>query len=66
MIINLLCFYIGFTMGLSFMDYLDIKNDYFLHLCRYSVFHPFIAILLSPLTFPFYLIILISYKIKGK
>lgn len=65
MIIHILCLYIGFTVGLSLMDYIDIKDQHYLHMCKYSLLHPFLAILFSPLNFPFYLVILISDKIKG-
>lgn len=63
--INLLFLYIGFTLGISFMDFWDIREHCYLHLCRYSLVHPLVAILFSPITFPFYLAVLIFDKIKG-
>jgi len=52
---ELLIFYIGFTMGMCFMDYLDVKDNIDIHMYRRSIFHITLSILLSPFTFPFYL-----------
>lgn len=62
---ELLIFYVGFTMGLCFMDYLDVKDNANIHLYRYSIFHITLSLLLAPITFPFYLIISIKNKIEG-
>ena len=61
---ELLIFYVGFTMGLCFMDYLDVK-DTNIHLYRRSIFHITLSMLLAPITFPFYVIRYISSKFKG-
>lgn len=62
---ELLIFYVGFTMGLCFMDYLDVKRNTHIHLYRNSIFKIVISLLISPITFPFYLIISIKNKIEG-
>lgn len=62
---ELIIFYIGFTMGLCFMDYLDVKDNIHIHLYRRSIFHITLSMLLAPLTFPFYLIIAVKNKIEG-
>lgn len=62
---ELIIFYVGFTMGLCFMDYLDVKDNGHIHLYRHSVFHITLSMLIAPLIFPFYVINLIVNKIKG-
>ena len=49
-------FYVGFTMGLCFMDYLDVKGGTRIHLYRNSIFKLLFAMILAPITFPFYVI----------
>lgn len=61
---ELLIFYVGFTMGLCFMDYLDVLDNADFHLYRRSIFHITLSMLFAPITFPFYLGIFISSKIK--
>ena len=61
---ELLIFYIGFTMGLCFMDYLDVK-DTDIHLYRRSIFHITLSMILAPITFPFYLINYLKDILKG-
>ena len=63
--INLLYLYIGFTLGISFMDWYNIRDKHYLHLCKYSILHSALAILLSPITFPFYVAVLIFDRLKG-
>jgi len=58
----LLVFYIGFTMGMCIMDYLDVKNTIDVHLYKRSIFNVILATLFSPITFPIYLLL----NIKGR
>lgn len=62
---ELLIFYIGFTAGICFMDYLDVKNELNIHLYRTFTFPLLIALILSPLIFPFYVINYINDKVQG-
>lgn len=62
---ELLIFYVGFTMGLCFMDYLDVKDEMGLHLYRNSIFHITLSMLLAPIAFPCYLIVYFKNKIEG-
>lgn len=61
-----LLWYIGFTMGLCFMDYIDVKNDVDIHLYRYSIFHIAVSLITAPITFPFYLLLVIKDKVKER
>ena len=60
----LLALYIGFTVGLCLMDYISIRENYHLHLYKYSMLHLAFALILSPITFPFYLVVYIKDKFK--
>lgn len=63
---DLLVFYVGFTMGLCFMDYLDVIRQTDFQMYRKFVFPIWIAILISPIAFPFYLINWVFNKINGR
>lgn len=62
---ELLIFYIGFTIGLCFMDYLDVIRQTEFQMYRKFVFPIWLAILISPIVFPFYVINWAINKIKG-
>lgn len=53
---EIIIFYLGFTMGMCFMDYLDVKDNVDIHMYRRSIFHITLSMLLAPITFPCYLI----------
>ena len=62
---ELLIFYVGFTVGLCFMDYLDVIRQTEFQMYRKFVFPIWLAILISPIAFPFYVINWAINKIKG-
>lgn len=62
--IEFLCLYIGFTLGFCLMDYVGVREHYYLHLYRTSPFNIFISLLMAPISFPFYLIIYLQNKFK--
>lgn len=59
-------FYVGFTMGLCFMDYLEVVRQTDFQMYRKFVFPIWIAILLAPIAFPFYLIVWGLNKSTGR
>lgn len=61
---ELLLLYIGFTMGMCVMDFISIKENYYLHLYKYSYFNFIFTLLFSPILFPFYLFVYIKNKIQ--
>ena len=62
---ELIIFYVGFTMGLCFMDFIDVKNHWNLHMYRHSLFNIVFTMLFAPLVFPFYVIKNILGSAKG-
>ena len=62
--IELLFLYIGFTIGMCLMDYVSVRENYYLHMYKNSCFHILVSLLFAPITFPFYLIIYIERKVR--
>lgn len=57
-------FYLGFTIGLCFMDYIDVKNTIDLHIYKRSMFNLIITMILAPFIFPFYLLFNLIYLLR--
>lgn len=62
---EIIIFYLGISMGLCLMDYLNVKNEVDLQMYRRSIFPSIVAILISPIVFPFYFANWLINKIKG-